>query len=82
MNISLLRIKPLIRELVGCRRALERIADCYEAELAERQVYIREPITVPDEKNTTLAYTDEELDAAQELVDMERRRRGELVEES
>jgi len=81
MNIALMRIKPLIGELKSIRRALERIADCYEAELAERQLYIREPVTVPDEKNTTLSYVDEEMDAAQEMLDLERRRRYEPVEE-
>jgi len=81
MNIALLRIKPFIRELTGIRRALERVADCYELELAERQLYVKEPLRVADDKNTTLAYTDEELDAAQEIVDLERQRRGQMVGE-
>ena len=82
MNISLLRIKPLIRELIGCRRALERIADCYELELAQQQLYTREPAVTVDEKNSTLSYVDEEMDAAQEMLDLERARRREPVEET
>jgi len=82
MNINLIRTKPFLRRLDRMCAALERIADCYELELAQQQLYTREPITVPDEKNTTLSYVDEEMDAAQELLDIERARRREPVEET
>ena len=82
MNINLLRIKPLLGELKSIRRALERIADCYELELAQQQLYTREPVITVDEKNSTLSYVDEEMDAAQEMLDLERARRREPVEET
>ena len=82
MNINLIRTKPFLRRLDRMCSALERIADCYELELAQQQLYTREPVVAVDEKNSTLSYVDEEMDAAQELLDIERARRREPVEEA
>jgi len=81
MNINLVRFKGILRELGNIRAQLSRLNDLYEADLNSRHVAIHIPPTAPDSPEVEFTYTDEELNALQEMLDEERQRRGKLVEE-
>ena len=65
--ITLMRLK----ELKEIRIQLKRLADLYEADLADRQVYVREPARpkIDEEKDVYFGYVNEQLDAVQEELD-------------
>ena len=58
-----------MRELGGIRRALERIADCWETELSEQGIHMRPPKADVSGPEPTISYVDEELDFVRESVD-------------
>jgi hypothetical protein len=73
MNVTFLRLKPVVKELRLIRDQLERLAECWEAELAEKRIYLRPPKTDTSGPPPTLSYTDEEEDFIRETVDRYRR---------
>ena len=73
MNINLIRFKPVIRELAGIRMAVERLADCWEHELAAQGLYVRAPKADTSGPEPTMSYTSEEEDAFREINDYLRR---------
>jgi hypothetical protein len=82
MNINLIRLKGLIRELSRIADAAERIAVCEERKLSEDGIYVR-----PIKQDTTgpepsVSYSDEELDYLNEFIEEERRRAGKKVRTS
>lgn len=68
MNISFIRLKSVIAELRGIRTELTRLADCWELELAERNIHVRPPKADTSGPEPTVAYTDEEEDWARETI--------------
>jgi len=67
MNIGLIRLKGVIRELSRVASACERLAACWEAELAEQGLHIRPPKADMSGPEPELTYVDEEADALLEL---------------
>ena len=73
MNISLIRLRGVIKELAGIRAACERLADCWETELAEQGYNMRPPKADTSGPEPELTYVDEEADA---LAEIEAKLRG------
>ena len=67
MNIGLIRLKGVVRELSRVALACERIAACWEAELAEQGLHIRPPKADVSGPEPELTYVDEEADALAEI---------------
>ncbi len=67
MNIGLIRLKGVIRELSRVANACERLAACWEAELAEQGLHIRPPKADVSGPEPELTYVDEEADALLEI---------------
>jgi hypothetical protein len=70
MNISMVRLKGVTRELARIASACERLADCWERELAEQGLNMRPPRADTSGPEPELTYVDEEADA---LVEIEER---------
>jgi len=77
MNINLLRLKPVVKELRGIRDQLERLADCWEMELASQGYRVRAPEST--DGDPTVSHVDEELDWAHEAI--ERLKREDLLKD-
>lgn len=73
MNIGLVRLKGVILELRGIRHQLERLADCWEMELAQSGVHMRPPKADVSGPDPTVSYVDEEMDFVRESVDRYKR---------
>lgn len=73
MNITMLRIKPVVKELRGIRDQLERLADCWEMELAQAGINMRPPKVDVSGPPPSVDYVDEELMWAHETIDHLRR---------
>jgi len=73
MNINLMRLRPAVKELRGIRSALERIAECMEADLATQGYNINIARTDTSKPESSISYIDEELDYLRENVDHLRR---------
>ena len=67
MNISFLRLKGVIKPLDRIASACERLASCWEAELAERGHYMQPPKADTSGPEPELTYVDEEADALLEI---------------
>ena len=67
MNISLIRLKGVVRSLDRIASACERLAACWEAELAERGHYMSPPKADVSGPEPELTYVDEEADALAEI---------------
>lgn len=67
MNINWIKLAGVVRELKGIRTALDRLANCWETELAERGHHMRPPIADTSGEPSEVFYTDEETDAVKEL---------------
>ncbi len=63
----------MVRELRTISSQLERLADCWEAELGEKRIYLRPPKTDTSGPEPTVAYTNEEEDFLRETIDRYRR---------
>lgn len=81
MNITMMRLKPVEKELAGIRAVLERIADCMEIELARDGYNVRPPKADVSGPEPTVAYTDEEVDWAKEQFEFLRREDEQLAQE-
>lgn len=68
MNITLLRLRPVVKELREIRHELTRLADCWELELAQQGVHVRPPKADTSGPEPTVAYTDEEEDYMRETI--------------
>lgn len=68
MNINLLRLKPVVKELQGIRVELSRLADCWELELAQQGLNIRPPKADTSGPEPSIEYTDESMDWARENI--------------
>ena len=69
MDINLMRLKPLVRELARLAKATERLVAVEEARALRDFAYVRppeRPLTV-EEREVYVTYTDEELDAINEF---------------
>lgn len=67
MNINMVRLKGVTRELARIANACERLASCWEAELAEQGLNMRPPKADTSGPEPELTYTDEEADALAEI---------------
>jgi hypothetical protein len=78
MNINLIQLKGIAKELKGIRLAVERLADCWEAEL---EIAGHRPLKVDTSgPEPTVAFVDEESDWIRENVDRYRREDERLVQ--
>lgn len=68
MNIALMRLRPIAKELRGIRTALERLADYEEVRLSMEGYNIRPPKVDTSGPEPTVDYVDEELDWAHEEI--------------
>ena len=69
MDINLMRLKPLVREIARLAKATERLVAVEEARALRDFAYVRppeKPLTV-EEREVYVTYTDEELDAINEF---------------
>ena len=73
MNISWVRLKGLIKPLDRIAAACERLAACWEAEMAEQGHYMRPPKADTSGPDPELTYVNEEADA---LAEIEAKLRG------
>lgn len=73
MQITLVKLKGVTLELRGIRRELERLADCWEAQLAESGIHMRPPRADTSGAEPTISYVDEEEDYVRETVDRYKR---------
>ena len=80
MNINLIRLKPVIKELRAINTTLSRLADCWETELAQSGIYMRPTAPDPSKLEPTVSYVDEEEDYVRELQDADARLHGKLVD--
>ena len=70
MNVTFIRLKSVISELRGIRKELERLADCWEAELSEvHRINMRPPKADTSGPEPTVVYTDEEEGWARESIE-------------
>lgn len=76
MNITLMRLKPIVKELRDIRFELARIADCMETDLADRGINIRPPKADTSGPEPTVSFTDEEHDYVRELIERDKELRG------
>lgn len=72
--LDFLKIRRVYKELRGLRLACERIADCLEADLAERGYNIRPPKADTSGPEPTLSYVAEDEDWARETIEHLKRR--------
>jgi hypothetical protein len=79
MNISFIKLKSVIAELRGIRRELGRLADCWEAEMAEQGYHMTPPKADTSGPEPSMSYVDEEEDWLRETVDRYRRIEDEAV---
>lgn len=82
MNINLIKLKGVVRELSGIRHELSRLADCWELELAHQGVFVKPPKTDTSGPEPVLKYTDEEEDYVNELIERDRESRGKPTQEA
>ena len=75
MNINWLRLKGLIKPLDRIATACERLADCWETELAQQGLHMRPPKADLSGPDPELTYVDEEADA---LAEIEAKLRGRM----
>lgn len=73
MNVSWLRLKPLISELRGIRQELARMAECWETELSQQGINMRPPKADTSGPDPTISYTAEDEDWIRENIDRYRR---------
>ena len=69
MDINLMRLKPLVREIARLAKATERLVAVEEARALRDFAYVRpaeRPLSV-EEREVYVTYTDEELDAVNEF---------------
>jgi len=69
VDINLMRLKPLVRELARLAKATERLVAVEEARALRDFSYVRppeRPLTT-EEREVYVTYTDEELDAVNEF---------------
>ena len=64
---NLLRFRTGLRSLTGIERQLTRLADLYEADLAERGIRVRELPAETEGGEPAMSYTDEEADFVREM---------------
>ena len=81
MNINLLRLKGVVRELSRIASATERLADCWERDLAEQGLNMRPPKADLSGPEPELTYVDEEADALAEIEAKLRGRKAEADED-
>lgn len=65
MNIGLIQLKGVVKELAGIRRELTRIADCLEYDLADKGIRLKQSDAPAD---SSVEYVDEELDWGRENI--------------
>ncbi len=69
MNISLMRLKPIVSELRAIRDELRRMNDIKESELAYQGIHIKPPVADMSGDEPETLYTNEEQDALRELAE-------------
>ena len=69
MDINLMRLKPLVREIARLAKATERLVAVEEARALRDFAYVRPPEKPlsTEEREVYVTYTDEELDAVNEF---------------
>lgn len=69
MDINLMRLKPLVRELARLAKATERLVAVEEARALRDFAYVPPPDRVlsVEEREVYVTYTDEETDAVREF---------------
>ena len=67
MNLTWVKLKGVVQSLNRIASACERLAECWEAELAERGHYMSPPKADVSGPEPELTYVDEEADALAEL---------------
>ena len=73
MNIHLMRLKSVVRELRGIREELARLGDCWEQELSQQGIRMRPPVVDTSGPEPSMSYVDEEQDWLRENMARYRR---------
>ena len=81
MNISLIRLKGVIREMAGIRSALERIAECEEIRLGMEGYNVRPPKADTSGPEPTVTMVDQEEDWMRETFEHLKREDERLLRE-
>ena len=80
MNITLVKLRGVVRELSGIRKELSRLVACWERELQLKGVLMQPIARDESEEENSIEYTDEELDWARDMVEQDKISRGMKVE--
>ena len=78
MNVAFVKLRGVVKELARVASACERLADCWERDLAEQGLNMRPPKADLSGPEPELTYVDEEADA---LAEIEAKLRGQRVVE-
>ncbi len=69
MNLSLFRLRPVVKALNGIWAELKRANDMKETELAYQDIHIKPPIADTSGEEPETMYTDEQADAIREMLE-------------
>lgn len=76
MNITMLRLKPVIHELRSLNQTLTRIAEALEADLMDRQIQVPSKINNNSSEKPAYFVTNEEEDYIREMEEALERQQG------
>ena len=69
MNVNIIRLGPVQRELAGIRKALERMAAAKEMEMAHQGLHMQPPKADTSGADPDVVYPDLELEALREELE-------------
>lgn len=81
MNLTWIKLKGVVQSLNRIASACERLADCWERDLAEQGLNMRPPKVDLSGPEPELTYVDEEADALAEIEERLGLKRKEVVTE-
>lgn len=73
MQINLIKLKGVIVELRRIGNGIERLAECWELQLASEGIHVKPPKADTSGPEPTVDYTEEDLDWARENIERLRR---------
>ncbi len=77
MNLNVVRLGPLTREVAGLRKAVERLAEAFELQLSYEGLHVTPPKADTSGAEPETLYSDEERDAVIEMLE----RTGRMTDE-
>ena len=69
MNVTIVRLGPVTKQIAKLAAAVERLAYAYEMDLADRGLHVRPPKADTSGAEPETLYVDEEMDALRESIE-------------